>query len=104
TSAAHMAAFGGKADMTMGTCPLLWSLSGSALHMSAYDPKRTSSRGGSPRICLGLGVVVNRRRRATCSDTVEADSRRRGDARLSPRLAYRPSLPRLTPRQNNLIS
>ena len=46
-SAPHMSAFGGKADMTIGTCPLSWSLSGVkqtslvAAHMSAYDPKRT---------------------------------------------------------------
>src|SRR6476661_2800674 len=42
-----MSAFGGKADMTIGTCPLSWSLSGvkrtwvGAAHMSAFDPKRT---------------------------------------------------------------
>src|SRR5262249_22762988 len=41
-------AFGGKADMTIGTCPLSRSLLGVkrtwcfALHMSAFDPKRTS--------------------------------------------------------------
>src|SRR5262249_28386805 len=40
---------GGKADITIGTCPLSRSLSGVkrtslfALHMSANDPKRTSS-------------------------------------------------------------
>src|SRR5262245_7915788 len=76
-------AFGGKADRTIlrGACPLLWSLLGvkrtwaCALHMSASDPKRTSSRGGNPTICLGLSIVVNRRRRATCSDAAEADSR-----------------------------
>jgi hypothetical protein len=45
--APHMSAFGGKADMTIGTCPLSWSLSGVkqtslvAAHMSAFDPKRT---------------------------------------------------------------
>ena len=39
-----MSAFGGKADMTIGTCPLSWSLSGVkqtslvAAHMSACDP------------------------------------------------------------------
>jgi len=43
-----MSAFGGKADMTIGTCPLSRSLSGVkqtslvAAHMSACDPKRTS--------------------------------------------------------------
>jgi hypothetical protein len=44
-----MSAIGGKADMTIGTCPLSWSLSGVkqtslvAAHMSACDPKRTSA-------------------------------------------------------------
>jgi hypothetical protein len=43
-----MSAFGGKADMTISACPLLRSLLGVkqtwpiAVHMSAYDPKRTS--------------------------------------------------------------
>jgi hypothetical protein len=47
--AAHTSAFVGKADMTIGTCPLLWSLLGGkqtslvAAHMSACDPKRTSA-------------------------------------------------------------
>src|SRR5262249_19939066 len=47
--ALHMSAFGGKADMTVGICPLSWSLSGAkqtslvAAHMSAFDPKRTSA-------------------------------------------------------------
>ena len=47
--AVHMSTFGGKADMTIGTCPLSRSLSGVkqtwlvATHMSACDPKRTSS-------------------------------------------------------------
>ena len=42
-----MSAFRGKADMTIGTCPLSWLLSGVkqtslvAAHMSAFDPKRT---------------------------------------------------------------
>src|SRR5262245_58148390 len=42
-----MSAFGGKADMTIGTCPLSQSLLGvkrtrvDTLPMSAYDPKRT---------------------------------------------------------------
>src|SRR5262245_26908984 len=42
-----MSAFGGKADMTIGTCPRSWSLLGVkrtwaiAPHMSACDPKRT---------------------------------------------------------------
>ena len=31
-----------------------------ALHMSAYDPKRTSCHGAKARICLGLSIVVNR--------------------------------------------
>jgi hypothetical protein len=48
-SAAHMSAFGGKADMTVCRSPLSWSLSGVkqtslvAVHMSANDPKRTSA-------------------------------------------------------------
>src|SRR5262245_10130083 len=47
TSAPHMSAFGGKADMTLCGCPLFRSLLGAkrtcpfALHTSAYDPKRT---------------------------------------------------------------
>jgi hypothetical protein len=46
-SALHMSAFRGKADMTLYGNPLSRSLSGVkrtclfALHMSAYDPKRT---------------------------------------------------------------
>ncbi len=42
-----MSAFGGKADMTFCKSPLSWSLLGvkrtwvGALHMSAFDPKRT---------------------------------------------------------------
>ena len=45
--APNMSAIGGKADMTIGTCPLSRSLSGVkrtslvAAHMSACDPKRT---------------------------------------------------------------
>ena len=48
SSAPHMSAFGGKADMTGCRSPLSWSLLGVkrtspiALHESAYDPKRTS--------------------------------------------------------------
>ena len=48
--APHMSAFRGKADMTIWACLLLRSLSGvkrtwvGALHMSAYDPKRTFER------------------------------------------------------------
>src|SRR5262249_32839173 len=47
TSAPHMSAFGGKADMTLCGNPLSRSLLGVkrtslfAAHMSAYDPKRT---------------------------------------------------------------
>jgi len=47
TTALHMPAFRGKADMTVCGCLLSRSLSGVkrtsrfALHMSAYDPKRT---------------------------------------------------------------
>ena len=48
TSALHMSAFGGKADMTLCGNPLLRSLLGVkrtslfAAQMSAFDPKRTS--------------------------------------------------------------
>src|SRR5262245_60705766 len=48
-----MSAFGGKADMTFCACPLLRSLLGVkrtwpvALHMSAFDPKRTFVQYGS---------------------------------------------------------
>jgi hypothetical protein len=47
TSAPHMSAFGGKADMMFCGCPLLRSLLGAkqtllvAAQMSAFDPKRT---------------------------------------------------------------
>jgi hypothetical protein len=47
---AHMSAFRGKADMTLCGNPLSRSLSGvkrtwvGALHMSAFDPKRTVLR------------------------------------------------------------
>ena len=44
--------FGGKAGII-----------GLQLHMSAFDPKRTSCRGADARICIGLSMVVNRRRR-----------------------------------------
>jgi hypothetical protein len=33
--------------------------SASALQMSAFDAKRTSSHGANTQICLGLSVVVN---------------------------------------------
>src|SRR5262245_8857684 len=56
-----MSAFGGKADMTLCGIPLSRSLLGAkrtspcALHMSAYDPKRTSALLGfsRPRQCCG---------------------------------------------------
>src|SRR5262252_933173 len=76
-SALHMSAFGGKADMTIGTCPLSWSLSGVkqtslvAAHMSAFDPKRTlvilkadPSRAMSQFAtirCLASGATMRRR-------------------------------------------
>jgi len=47
SSALQESAFGGKADMTIGTCPLSRSLlavkrnSLIAPYMSAFDPKRT---------------------------------------------------------------
>ena len=40
-----------------------------------HNPAHASCHGTKARICLGLTIVVNRRRRATCSDAVEADSR-----------------------------
>ena len=49
SSAPHMSAFGGKADMTFCENPLSRSLLGVkrtwliAAHMSAFDPKRTST-------------------------------------------------------------
>jgi len=64
-----MSAFGGKADMTVCGNPLSRSLLGVkrtcrfALHMSAFDPKRTPCHGARARICLGLSIVVNRRGR-----------------------------------------
>src|SRR5262245_53253067 len=91
--------------------PLLRSLLGVkrtclfAAHMSAFDPKRTSCHGTKARIFLGLSIVVNRRRRATCSGAAEADSQPRGSIRVGPRLAKRrPHTYRLTTRQNNLNS
>ena len=48
-TALHLSACGGKADMTIGTCPLSWSLSGvkQTWHFApqefAIDPKRTFS-------------------------------------------------------------
>ena len=42
--------------------------------MSAFDLYRKSCHGAKARICLGLGIVVNRTG-ATCSDAVKADSR-----------------------------
>src|SRR5215470_6331397 len=75
-----MSAFGGKADMTVCRCPLSRSLLGVkrtclfALHMSAFDPKRTwrlhcknvslwenlfPNIGGPFCDCLGRFVVQN---------------------------------------------
>src|SRR5262245_61130521 len=54
-NALHMSAFRGKADMTIGTCPLSRSLSDVkqtsivATHMSAFDPKRTLTGFSAPR-------------------------------------------------------
>jgi hypothetical protein len=48
-----------------------------AVHMSAYDPKRTSCHGAKASTCLGLSIVVNRRRRATCSGAVSGQQGRR---------------------------
>ena len=53
--------------MTVRKNPLSRSLSGVkrtwlfAPHMSASDPKRTSCHGAKARLCIGLGIVVNRR-------------------------------------------
>jgi hypothetical protein len=55
-----MSAFGGKADMTLCGNPLLRSLSGVkrtwlfAVHMSAYDPKRTSLNSGLEVLAAAL--------------------------------------------------
>ena len=55
-----MTAFAGKADMAVGACLLSWSLLGVkrtclfALHMSAFDPKRTSADLTSLFSCPGL--------------------------------------------------
>ena len=51
--------------MTVCGSPLSRSLLGVkqtclfALHMSAFDPKRTFCHGASVRVCVGLNVVVN---------------------------------------------
>ena len=64
-AAAHMSAFGGRADMAVGGNTLSRSLLGVkrtccfAAHMSAYDPKRTSCRGGKVEIFVVLSIVVN---------------------------------------------
>src|SRR5262245_48107108 len=70
-----MSAFGGKADMTVCRCPLSRSLSGlkrtwvGALHMSAFDPKRTSV---APSSVLVLTVTMSR------SEPLGEDMRRGG--------------------------
>src|SRR5215475_9310719 len=96
-----MSAFRGEADMTVCGNPLSRSLLGVkrtclfALHMAAYDPKRTSCHGAKARICLGLSIVVNRPG-ATCSDAVKADSPRRVGPRCAKRRlhAYPPPISR----------
>src|SRR5215475_63807 len=61
-----MSAFRGKADMTVCRCLLSRSLLGVkrtcrvALHMSAFDPKRTSCRGAKYRNLHRIGLAVNR--------------------------------------------
>ena len=78
-----MSAFGGKADMTIWACLLLRSLLGvkrtwvGALHMSAFDPKRTSGGRyalGPNRLTL-RGPLHHRRSPflafATCRSPVE---------------------------------
>jgi hypothetical protein len=75
--APHMSAFGVKADMADCGSPLSRSLLGVkrtwpvALHMSAYDPKRT----WRPRWNLLELSLVMTAGGATCSDAVEAGSR-----------------------------
>jgi len=77
--AAHMSAFGGKADMTSCANPLLRSLLGEkrtslfAAHMSAFDPKRTSARPcravtvlGGCRENFGRAICNSRRRSPGC--------------------------------------
>src|SRR5215813_13360580 len=57
STALHMSAFGGKADMTFCESPLSRSLLGVkrtwlvAAHMSAFDPKRTSQAVRRPVRC-----------------------------------------------------
>src|SRR5262245_25518767 len=80
TSALHMSAFEGKADMPLCGCPLLRSLSGVkqtsvfAAHMSACDPKRTwlfhpeLDYGPSWKACVSyqeLEIVLRGQRTAT---------------------------------------
>ena len=69
-----MSAFGCKADMTVWGCLLSRSLLGVkrtcrfALHMSAYDPKRTSTKGTGLPARIGQTGIVNhgRPRRVYC--------------------------------------
>jgi hypothetical protein len=69
-----MSAFGGKADMQFYGCLLLRSLLGVkrtslvALHMSAFDPKRTSAAGliqinANPPTWVKFQIRAARRRR-----------------------------------------
>src|SRR5215510_5014573 len=82
-----MSAFGGKADIAVGVCPLLRSLSGAkrtssaALHMSANDPKRTSA---TARL-LDLGPITtpavfsldpDRGQKSNASKTAQKNDRR----------------------------
>src|SRR5262245_17908642 len=62
-AAPHMSAFMGKADMTIWACLLLRSLLGVkrtclfAMHMSAFDPKRTSAVKGRVTLVFDLRSV-----------------------------------------------
>jgi ABC-type uncharacterized transport system substrate-binding protein len=65
-----MSAFGGKADMTLCGNPLSRSLLGVkrtcrfALHMSAFDPKRTSADVNRPfKVSVLAGTMINRKPR-----------------------------------------
>src|SRR5215475_6498503 len=86
-AAPHMSAFGGKADISIGTCPLSRPLLGVkrtcrfALHRSASDPKRTFrrpptdvqiSRARTDQDCVARNIFANSSRSvAETSDTAQ---------------------------------
>src|SRR5262245_59975063 len=81
-----MSAFGGKADITIGTCPLSRSPLGvkrtwvDSLHMSAFDPKRTCQ----PQRILWWQTKVfrfNRGGSVVAVDPRDGFNRRTGSAR-----------------------